>query len=59
MKKTKKSDANNEPYYELENDENSGDDFEEDKAEKAQKLRDFVKGQRNDNTNRKTTQVRK
>ena len=54
--KKQKSDANNEPDYDLEDDENSGDNFEEDMAEKAQKL--FVKGQRNDNTNRKTSQVR-
>ena len=52
-----KSDANNEPDYDLEDDENSGEDFEEDMAEKAQKLCDFVKGQRNENTNRKTSQV--
>ena len=42
-----------------EEDEVFDDNFEENMQEKAQKLRDFVKGQRNENTNRKTSQVRK
>ena len=40
-----------------EEDEVFDDDFEENMQEKAQKLREFVKGQRNENTNRKTSQV--
>ena len=40
-----------------EEDEVFDDDFEENMQEKAQKLRNFVKGQRNENTNRKTSQV--